>query len=155
MLMVGILSTMMTETPVTELAPQRQRRYGTDLTDAEWQIIAPFLAPKAGPGAPRTVETRAVVDAIFYKLRTGCQWRYLPEDYGPWSTVSYYFYQWRDDGTWGVVLDVLRRAERRRQGRHPEPSGLLLDSQSVKTTEKGGRVATTPASTSAAASGTC
>ncbi len=132
----------------------RRRSYPSDLSDAEWARLGPLLAP-APTGRPRTRDLREIVDGLFYVLRTGCQWRYLPEDYGPWSTVSYYFYQWRDDGTWGVVLDVLRRAERRRQGRHPEPSGLLLDSQSVKTTEKGGRVATTPASTSAAASGTC
>lgn len=88
-MLIGILSIMMTETPVLELAACRRRRYGTDLTDAEWHIIAPFLAPKAGPGAPRTVETRAGVDAIFYKLRTRCQWRYRPADFPHWVTVYY------------------------------------------------------------------
>ena len=132
----------------------RQRSYPSDLSDAEWALLEPQLAP-AATGRPRTRDLREIVDGIFYVLRTGCQWRYLPGDYGPWSTVSYYFYQWRDDGTWALVLDVLRRAERVRQGRHSEPSGLLLDSQSVKTTEKGGRAAMTAVSASKAASATC
>jgi putative transposase len=128
--------------------------YPSDLTDAEWALLAPLLPP-APTGRPRTRDLREIVNGIFYIQRTGCQWRYLPADYGPWSTVSYHYYRWRDDGTWARVLDVLRRAERVRQGRHPEPSGLLLDSQSVKTTERGGRVATTAARSSPAASGTC
>ena len=98
---------------------------------------------------------REVVNGIFYILRTGCQWRYLPADYGPWSTVSYHFYRWRDDGTWAAVLDGLCDAGRVRQGRQPEPIGLLLDGQSVRTTEKRGRAATTAARRSPAASGAC
>ncbi len=129
---------MMTKTAVTELAPRRQRRYGTDLTDAEWQLITPFLAPKAGPGAPRTVETRAVVDAIFYKLRTGCQWRYLPADFPNWVTVYYYFRKWGDDGTWERINSALRREVRQAAGREAEPSAAIIDSQSTKTTESGG-----------------
>jgi transposase len=128
--------------------------YPSDLTDAEWALLAPLLPP-APTGRPRTRDLREIVNGIFYILRTGCQWRYLPADYGPWSTVAYHFYRWRDDGTWAAILDVLRRAERVRQGRHSEPSGLLLDSQTVKTTEKGGRAATTAARRSRAASGTC
>jgi putative transposase len=128
--------------------------YPSDLSDAEWALLAPLLAP-APTGRPRPRDVREIVDGIFYIPRTGCQWRYLPADYGPWSTVSYHFYRWRDDGTWARVLDGLRRAERVRQGRHPEPSGLLLDSQAVKTTEQGGRAATTAASSSPVASGTC
>jgi putative transposase len=128
--------------------------YPSDLSDSEWALLAPLLAP-APTGRPRTREVREIVNGIFYILRTGCQWRYLPADYGPWSTVAYHFYRWRDDGTWAAVLDVLRRAERVRQGRHPEPSGLLLDSQTVKTTEQGGRAAMTAARSSAAASATC
>lgn len=132
----------------------RHRSYPSDLSDAEWALLAPLLAP-AATGRPRTRELREIVDGICYVLRTGCQWRYVPDDFGPWSTVYYHFHRWRQDGTWAAVLDVLRRAERVRHGRHPDPSGALLDSQSVKTTEKGGRAATTPASTSPAASGTC
>jgi putative transposase len=124
----------------------RRVSYPSDLTDAEWARLAPLLPP-APTGRRRTRDLREIVDGIFYVLRTGCQWRYLPVDYGPWSTVYYHFHRWRTDGTWAVVLDVLRRAERVRQGRPPEPSGLLLDSQSVKTTEKGASAAMTAAST--------
>lgn len=132
----------------------RRTTYPSDVSDAEWALLAPLLAP--GPlGRPRTRDLREIVDGIFYVLRTGCQWRYLPADFGPWSTVYDHFHRWRDNGTWAGVLDVLRRAERVRQGRHPEPSGLLLDSQSVKTTEKGGRAASMAASRSVAASATC
>jgi putative transposase len=123
----------------------RRVSYPSDLSDTEWVLLEPLLLP-AATGRPRTRDVREIVDGIFYVLRTGCQWRYLPADYGPWSTVSYHFYRWRDDGTWAAITDVLRRAERVRQGRHPEPSGLLLDSQSVKTTEKGGLAATMAAS---------
>ena len=137
-MVAGILSLMTTKRPVTEMAPRRQRRYGTDLTDAEWELIAPFLAPKAGPGAPRTVETRAVVDAIFYKLRTGCQWRYLPADFPNWVTVYSYFRKWGDNGTWERINTALRRDVRSAAGRDPEPSAAIIDSQSAKTTEAGG-----------------
>ena len=128
--------------------------YPSELTDAEWALLEPLLPP-APTGRPRFRDLREIVDGLFSVLRTGCQWRYLPETYGPWSRVYDHFWHWREDGTWARALDVLRRAERVRQGRHPEPSGLLLDSQSVPTSERGGRVATTPASTSRATSGTC
>ncbi len=137
-MMVGKLPPMMTTTPGSEMASYRHRRYGTDLTDVEWQMIAPFLAPKAGPGAPRNVETRAVVDAIFYKLRTSCQWRYLPADFPNWVTVYYYFRKWGDDGTWERLNAALRREVRTAAGRDPDPSAAIIDSQSAKTTESGG-----------------
>ena len=138
MKMAGILITMMTEPALPELTPCRPRRYGTDLTDAEWQLIAPFLAPAIGPGAPRTVATRAVVDAIFYKLRTSCQWRYLPADFPNWVTVYYYFRKWGDNGTWQRINTALRRELRAAAGRDPEPSAAIIDRQSAKTTEAGG-----------------
>ncbi len=129
---------MIIETTNHMLAAQRTHRYPTDMTDAEWSVIAPFLAPKAGPGAPRTIDTRAVVDAIFYKLRTSCQWRMLPVDFPNWVTVYYYFRKWGDDGTWERINAALRREVRVAEGRDPEPSAAIIDSQSVKTTEVGG-----------------
>ncbi len=90
---------MMTETSRESTCGQRTRRYPTDMTDAEWAVLAPFVAPSDGPGAPREVETRAVIDALFYKLRTSCQSRMLPADFPKWPTVYYYFRKWGDDGT--------------------------------------------------------
>ena len=131
-----------------------ERRYPTDLSDAEWTVREPFVAPSA-TGRPRVRPRRDVLDAIFYVLRAGCAWRLLPHEYPPWSTVYYHFRLWRHDGTWEIARDALRRRERVRQGRDPEPSAVILDSQSVKTTERGGRAATTRARRRTDASVTC
>ena len=116
--------------------------YPSDLSDAEWQTIRRLLpAPKPG-GRPRTTDLRSVVNAVFYVLRSGCAWRMLPQDFPRFPTVYMYFKQWRDDGTLERVHDLLRDRIRRLEGRKKSPSAAIVDSQSVKTTEKGGSAAT-------------
>ena len=120
-----------------------RRRYPRDLTDAEWAVLAPLVpAPMAG-GRPARHDRREVVDAILYVLRGGIAWRALPHDYPPWQTAYDYFRRWRLDGTWERVNAALRARVRAKAGRRAEPSGAILDSQSARTTEKGGRAATT------------
>ena len=114
------------------------RLYPTDLSDAEWHILEPLIpAPKPG-GRPPKWSRRLILDGIFYVVRSGCQWRLLPREFPPWRTVHYYFRQFRLDGTWERLNTALRERERVRQGRDPQPSGCIMDSQSVKTTSVGG-----------------
>jgi putative transposase len=120
-------------------------RYPSDLTDAQWQEIEPLIPPAKPGGRPRETDMREVLNAINYLLRTGCQWRFLPRDFPPKSTVYDYFWQWGQTDTWAQIHDILRRAVRRAAGREESPSAAVIDSQTVKTTEKGGRGATTAA----------
>jgi putative transposase len=114
------------------------RRYDTDLSDAAWALVAPLLPPARPGGRPRTTDLRAVVDAILYLLRTGCQWRLLPRDFPPWSTVHHYFRTWRNTGVWVRLHRALYARARAAAGRAPCPSLVIMDGQSVKTTERGG-----------------
>jgi putative transposase len=120
-----------------------RRAYPSDLNDEEWRFLDPLVPTIKLGGRPATHERREIVNAILYVLRTGCQWRALPHDLPPWKTVYSYFRVWRLDGTWKRIHDTLRRQVRRAVGKHPQASAAILDSQSVKTTEKGGRGAMT------------
>jgi transposase len=118
----------------TRRAGHEARGYPSDLTDAQWQVIAPHLpADRPGRrGRPRIWPRRRIVEAILYLDRTGCAWRYLPGDFPPWQTVYGYFAAWRDDGTLTRLHDTLRGLVRAAAGRNPEPTAAVIDSQSVR-----------------------
>jgi len=115
--------------------------YPSDLTDAQWAIVAPLIPPAESGGRPRTVDMREVVRGLNYLLRTGCAGRFLPHDLPPWGTVHDYFWRWQRAGTWPRINDPLRSQVRRSVGKEDSPSAAIVGSQSVKTTEKGGPAA--------------
>ena len=133
-------------------------RYPSDLTDGEWALVAPFIPPARRGGRERRVDVRAVLDGIFYVLATGCQWRALPKDLPPRSTVHGYLTLWAWDGTLRRLHHALFVQAREQAGREASPTVAIIDSQSVKGAEKGGlasiRRATTRARRSRARSGT-
>ena len=121
--------------------------YPSDLTDEQWAVIQSVL-PKAKngrTGRPPNYQRREIWNAIFYQARTGCEWRYLPHDLPPWQDVWEHFSRWRDNGTLQRVHDALREKVRLQEGRDPTPSAAIIDSQSVRTPQKGGTTASMPA----------
>jgi transposase len=122
-------------------------RYPTDLTEAQWARLEPLLErPVRHGGRPRKYPRREIVNALLYVLRGGVSWRALPHDFPPWESVYDHFRRWKTDGTLERVHEVLRSEVRQKDGRGRTPSVLILDSQSVQTTEKGGPGATMLAS---------
>src|SRR5713101_6492788 len=112
--------------------PER-KAYPSDLTDAQWEVLEPLI-PAVAEDATNVVYTRReIVNGILYVLRSGCPWRLVPHDLPAWGTLYWYFRIWRNDGTWEEILHALRRQLRHQQGRDPEPSAAVIDSQSIKT----------------------
>ena len=119
--------------------------YPTDMNDAQWEVISRLIPPAKKGGRPREVDMRSLLNGIFYAVRAGCAWRMLPKEYPPWQTVYYYFARFKRDGTWQRIHDLLRTRVRHKQGKHKQPTAAIIDSQSVKTTEKGGSMVMTQA----------
>lgn len=115
-----------------------RKRYTSDLSDAEWAIVEPLIPPAKRGGRPRTVNMREVLNGIFYVLTTGGQWANLPGDFPPSGTVFYSYNTWRKEKVWQAMNAALREQVRQAEGREATPSAAILDSQSVKTTAKGG-----------------
>ena len=111
--------------------------YHTDLSDAQWELLHSLIVLPTG-GRPKTTDLREVLNAIFYRLRTGCQWRLLPHDFPPEGTVRDYYHRFKRTGQWETINDTLRRTVREQAGRDPEPSLAIIDSQSVKGTRTSG-----------------
>jgi putative transposase len=128
--------------------------YPSDLTDEQYALIEPLIPPAEPGGRRRSVNMREVVNGVLYLSRTGCSWRMLPGEFPPWGTVHYYYRRFRMDGTWRHIHDRLRERVRRKVGKKPTPTAAVIDSQSVKTAEKGGTVGTTRVRRSRAVSGT-
>jgi putative transposase len=114
------------------------KRYPTDLSDEEWGLLETYLPASKWRGRPRLHSPREILNAVFYVLKSGCQWRMLPREFPPWKTVFHYFRAWRLDGTWERLNRTMRRLLREKLGRDPEPSAGIVDAQSTKSTGVGG-----------------
>jgi putative transposase len=126
--------------------------YSSDLTDGQWQQLEPLIPPRKPGGRDRSADMREVINAINYGLRTGCHWHLIPHDFPPSGTVYWYFRTWRLEGNWQRIHAALRRQVRQEEGREASPSAAIVDSQTVKTTEKGSPAAMIPPRRSKAAS---
>lgn len=115
------------------------RRYPSDLTDAQWALVEPLLSPPKPGGRHEAHPRREVVNAVLYLLRTGCSWRQLPKDFAPWETVYWHFKRWRDDGSLDRLHDTLRERVREAEGREAQPTAAIIDAQSVKGADTVGR----------------
>jgi len=128
--------------PWTEAARIQYQRsglcYTSDMTDAEWALIARKMPTRRRLGRPRKVNLREIVQAVLYVLSTGCQWRALPKSFPPYSTVQGYFYDWRDSGRWQRIVRSLVRQARKKLGHKPTPTAAVIDSQTAPTTQAGG-----------------
>jgi putative transposase len=131
-----------------------RKPYPTDLTDHEWALLEPYVPTTKRGGRPEQYPKREILNGIFYIVRGGCAWRLLPHDFPPWQIVYHYFWIWRQDGSWALMHDLLRGDVRVATGKHRQPSAGIIDSQSVKTTEKGGSVAAIRTNRSRAANAT-
>jgi len=121
----------------------KRKAYPTDLTDKQWRHIEPLIPAAKLGGRPRTTDMREMLNAVIYVVKSGCDWRMLPHDFPDWHIVYHYFTRWKKDDTWKNIHDTLRGKIRKKTGKKEQPTAGIIDSQSVKTAEKGGFVAMT------------
>jgi transposase len=130
------------KTPTPPTVPSR-KPYPSDLREGEWALLEPLVPAIKSGGRPARHSRREIVNAILYVVQGGNQWRAMPHDLPPWQTAYYYFRMWRNDGTWETIHSAMREQARKHLGREATPSAAILDSQSVKTSQKGASAATT------------